>query len=73
MTFRIFDHVLANHTWSAAGLLCIAQAPEAASCAMPSPSRDGLAACPARAVRRVGRRDAPRREAIDREPVSPAG
>src|SRR5262245_2454871 len=31
MVFRIFDNVLANHTWSPAGHLCIAGAPQAIS------------------------------------------
>ena len=46
MTFRIFDHVLANHTWSATGRLCIAQALETVSCATPSShaERDALLA-----------------------------
>jgi hypothetical protein len=29
MTFRIFDRVLADHTWTAAGRLCIAHQPKA--------------------------------------------
>ncbi len=32
MIFRIFDQVLANHTWSSTGRLCIAQAPQTVSC-----------------------------------------
>jgi hypothetical protein len=27
MPFRIFDHLLANHTWTATGRLCLAHAP----------------------------------------------
>src|SRR5437868_3383416 len=32
MIFRIFDHVLANHTWSPSGRLCIAHEPQTVSC-----------------------------------------
>ena len=45
MAFRIFDHVLANHGWSATGSLCIAQAckagePSAAPCARATPNAE---------------------------------
>src|ERR1700730_16742054 len=40
MAFRIFDHLLVNHTWSAAGRLCVPQQPQAVPCQPGSPKAE---------------------------------
>ena len=40
MNFRILDHVLADHTWSATGHLCIAHDAPTVPCAGPSPEAE---------------------------------